>query len=432
VAGLEGIAYQLKSSSPVVFLHVGALKTGTTYLQQLLLSNRESLAGHGLLFPGRSWGDQVLAAHDVVGQNRERGVGERAAGSWPTLVGEMLGHDGRASVLSVEFLSFAGPRAVRRVMADLAAAEVHVVLTIRDTCVVLPGLWQTHCANGGTASWRGFAQSARLGTGTGPFTPLLGQGARLFRRALDVPRMVDSWAGVVPPERLHVVTVPPAGSPPEHLWERFASVLGVDPAAAPEAPKGHEPSLGYASADLMRRLNAELGRLPRERYNPTLKHHLAERVLAERAPTEARAGLDAATHAFATRWNRRTRAALEASGVHVVGDLEDLPTTESPQDLPSSIEPPPEADLIAAAEHAVAGMEELVRRRRRRLRKRRGEAPGRDGRAEGTAERRQRWDAETDPVRAAVRDLADVSRVAIALQDRLHQTRPQAARRAGR
>jgi hypothetical protein len=417
--------------SPVVFLHIGAMKTGTTYLQQLLLQNRESLAEQGLLFPGTTWADQVLAAHDVVGHHRERGVRERAAGSWPTLVEQMLAHEGRGSVLSVEFLSFAGPRAVRRVMADLAEAEVHVVLTLRDTCVVLPGLWQTHCANGGTASWRGFAQSARLGSGTGPFTPLLGQGARLFRRALDVPRMLDSWAGVVPPERLHVVTVPPPGSRHELLWERFASVLGVDPATAPVPPKGHNPSLGYASADLMRRLNTELGRLPRERYNPTLKHHLAEHVLAARALAERPAELDAATHAFATRWNRRTRTALE-SGVHLVGDLEDLPTSEATQDLTSSIDPPDDAELLAAAEHAVAGMEELVRRRRRRLRKRRGEAPAKEGRAESAADRRQRWDAETDPVRTAVRDLAEVSRVAIALQDRLDQTRPRAARRPGR
>jgi hypothetical protein len=404
----------------VVFLHVGAMRTGTTYLQQLLLQNRESLAEHGLLVPGRSWGDQ------------ERSVRQGAGGGWPTLVGEMLDHDGRASVLSVEFLSFAGPRAVRRVMADLSAAEVHVVLTVRDTCVVLPSLWQTHCANGGTASWRGFAQSARLGTGTGPLTPLLGQGARLFRRALDVPRMIDSWTDVVPPKRQHVVTVPPPGSPRELLWERFASVLGVDPAAAPEPAKAREPTLGYASADVMRRLNAELGRLPQERYNPTLRHHLAGQVLAERAPDEAQPGLDAATHAFATRWNRRTRTALEASALHLVGNLDDLQTAGPPQDLPSSIEPPPDTDLLAAAEDAVAGMEELVRRRRRRLRKRRGEASAKERRGESTVERRQRWDAETDPVRAAVRDLADVCRVAIALQDRLDQTRPRAARRPGR
>jgi hypothetical protein len=411
------------SPSPGVFLHIGAMKTGTTYLQQLLIQNRESLAETGLLFPGTTWRDQVDAAHDAVGHHRERGVKERAAGSWPSLVEQMLGHQGGASVLSVEFLSFAGPRAVRRVMADLTSAEVHVVLTVRDTCAVLPGLWQTHCANGGTASWRGFAQSARLGTGTGPLTPLLGQGARLFRRALDVPRVLDSWAGVVPAERLHVVTVPPPGSPHDLLWERFASVLGIDPAAAPEPAKEHNPSLGYASADLMRRLNAELGRLPRERYNPTLKHQLAEKVLAERAPGEERARLDAATHAFASRWNRRTRAALEAADVHLVGDLEDLPTTEAPQELPASIAPPADADILAAAEDAVLGMEALVRRRRRRLRKRRGEAPAQEGQAESRAERRQRWEAEADPVRAAVRDLAEVTRVAVALQDRLRQAR---------
>jgi hypothetical protein len=399
-----------------VFLHIGAMKTGTTYLQQVMIQNKDALAAHGHLFPGATWSDQVRAAHDVLGHHRERGVRSRAAGAWDAVTAEMLAWQGPAAVLSVEFLSFGGAKAARRVVEGLAGAEVHVVLTVRDTAEVLPGLWQTHCANGGTASWPGFARSARFGAGMGPLSQPLGQGARLFRRALDVPRMLDVWSSVVPPERLHVVTVPRPGAPRELLWERFAGVVGVDPAVATEPAAGHNPSLGYASADLMRRLNSELGRLPRHRYNPTLKHYLAEKVLAERRSLEQRARLDAATEELALRWNRRVRTALESSTAHLVGDLEDLPVT-APEVAAGPVEDPPAEDLLAAAETAAEGLERLVRRRSRRLGRGGGDLSGLDH--EPAAGGRARWEQAADPVSAAVGDLAQLARVAVSLQERL-------------
>lgn len=402
--------------TPVVFLHLGAMKTGTTYLQQVMIQNKDALASHGFLFPGETWADQVRAAHDLVGHHRERGVRRRAAGAWDAITTEMLAWEGAASVLSVEFLSFAGPRVARRAVESLAGAEVHLVLTVRDTAEVLPGLWQTHCANGGTASWPGFARSARLGAATGPLSRPLGQGARLFRRALDVPRMLRVWAPVVPAKRLHVVTVPRPGAPQELLWERFASVLGVDPSVATRPAAGHNPSLGYASADLMRRLNSELGRLPRHRYNPTLKHYLAEQVLAERRTLETRAELDAASEELAVRWNRRIRTALEASTAHVVGDLADLPVTE-PQDRAGPLVEPTPAELLDAAETAAEGLARLVRRRARRLGRRGEDVTDVDlSPAEG---RRTRWERAADPVPAAVHDLAQMTRTAVSLHQRI-------------
>ena len=37
-----------------VYLHIGAPKTGTTYLQEVLFTNRARLAEHGVLYPGES------------------------------------------------------------------------------------------------------------------------------------------------------------------------------------------------------------------------------------------------------------------------------------------------------------------------------------------------------------------------------------------
>lgn len=433
----------MASRPPLVFVHIGAMKTGTTFLQQLLVRNREALAEHGYLLPGRTWAEQARAAHDVLKLRRGRRLRPEFAGMWQRLAGEMLAHRDGASVFSVEFLSFAGPAAARRLVAALPGAQVHVVLTVRDTGVVLPGLWQTHSSNGGTASWPAFARSARAGAGRGPLALGLGQGARMFRNGLDVPRFLRTWGAVVAPERLHVVTVPPPGSPPRLAWERFASVLGVDPGACPEPPRHHNPSLGYASADLLRQVNARLGRLPRSDFDPTVKLYLARDVLSRRAGQEERPGLDGATAALAARWNRRVRAAVERSGARVVGDLDDLPwevaaTAAGPLRLPAT-----EQSLEAAAV-AVEALDKLVRKRSRKLRRRGVDVPvaadgpaatraGRrgaaaaagspylfpDGEAPDATAARERWLSRPDPLAAAVDDVTALARQAIELRRRL-------------
>ena len=43
---------------PRVYLHIGAMKTGTTLLQRLMVANLQSLADAGYLFPGDTWADQ--------------------------------------------------------------------------------------------------------------------------------------------------------------------------------------------------------------------------------------------------------------------------------------------------------------------------------------------------------------------------------------
>ena len=55
-----------------VLLHVGLPKSGTSYLQKLLSANRERLRGHGVLFPGADWSDQVVAVRDVRGLYDQR------------------------------------------------------------------------------------------------------------------------------------------------------------------------------------------------------------------------------------------------------------------------------------------------------------------------------------------------------------------------
>ena len=52
--------------SRVVYLHVGAPKTGTTYLQDRLLANRHSLAEHGVRSVGGVVGDALNPVTDAI------------------------------------------------------------------------------------------------------------------------------------------------------------------------------------------------------------------------------------------------------------------------------------------------------------------------------------------------------------------------------
>ena len=100
---------------PVVFLHIGAMKTGTTFLQNLMHKNKEHLAAAGYLLPGNRWVHQVRAVRDVLGGGlRYPAPAPDAAGEWAALVRQMLEHRGRASILSMEFLSLANPVRARR------------------------------------------------------------------------------------------------------------------------------------------------------------------------------------------------------------------------------------------------------------------------------------------------------------------------------
>ncbi|MGH3366431.1 MAG: hypothetical protein ACRDOY_04445 [Nocardioidaceae bacterium] len=403
------------------------MKTGTTYLQHLMGDNKGDLLRAGYLFPGDEWVEQSLATRDILGRGRKVSDPELATlteGMWDRLSREMLSHKGRASIFSMEFLSFAGrQQAARIVQRSLSSAVVHVVLTVRDAVGAIPAQWQTRCRNQGTLSWPEFVHQATLVGTLGRAAP--GEGAQVYRRAQDIPRMLDVWGRVVPAKRIHVVTCPPSSADSLLLWRRFAQAVGVDPAVASEPPDYANPSIGQASADLMRRINAMLGDLPALDHRKTLKRHLAT-ILGERAGLESRPRLDLATLQFAADWNRRVREAVVDSGAQLIGDLEELPTrvsTEAAAAAAATLSDPSEDELLAAAATAREGMSDLVRIRMK-LREKRG--GGEDDNVDvplDSATQATDRNGQQDAVSAAVTEVAALCRRAIDLRRQLDKLR---------
>ncbi len=297
-----------------VFLHVGSPKTGTTFLQNVLWSQRELAAEQGLLLPLERYFDHFLATLDVRDLAGRKEHPPRAVGIWKRLVDEAERWPGTVLVSHELFAAATEEQAARAVASFGPDTDVHVVLTARDLLRQIPAEWQEHVKHRSSRTMDSFVDGIRADH----------ESKTWFWRVQDFASVLERWGAALPADRVHVVTVPPSGSDPEILWRRFAELLGLDPEPFDTTSSRSNTSLGVEQAELLRRVNAELGdrvRLPGP-YPAVVKNVLAHRVLAARTGTPL--AMDLAGTEFAVRRSAEIAERLEGMGVDVVGDLAEL------------------------------------------------------------------------------------------------------------
>lgn len=308
-----------------ILLHVGSPKTGTTFLQQVLWSQRDQAREQGLLLPLTSFNDHYLATLDVRGLGDSPRAPRRARGIWDRFVAESLAWHGDVLISHELFAPATQAQATAAVEAFGPEAEVHVVLTARDLVRQIPAEWQEHVKHRSTDSYARFVRRLRR---ENPET--------WFWQVQDFADVLARWSATLPPERVHVVTVPPAGSGPEVLWGRFARLLGLDPAPFDLGGSRSNTSLGYEQAEVLRRVNLALGdRLPLPGPYPVdVKDVFAQTVLVRRPGTKIE--LPAEDVEFALDRSRRIADELTKAGYQVVGDLAELVPEGDREALPAA------------------------------------------------------------------------------------------------
>jgi len=149
--------------------------------------------------------------------------------------------------------------------------------------------------------------------------------ASWFWGVQEVPDILDRWGSTLPRERVHLVTVPPPGSPPDLLWHRFAQVLGLDPDEfVLEDDVRTNASLGVAEAAVVRRLNEQVnGVVPNHHYRAIVREALVHQNLS-RDRRSARLSVPPEVWAWAADLSRSWVSDLALRGYDVVGDLDDL------------------------------------------------------------------------------------------------------------
>ncbi|KAA9166361.1 hypothetical protein FPZ12_002015 [Amycolatopsis acidicola] len=324
-----------------VYLHVGLPKTGTTLIQELLWHNRSTLAGAGVLYPGYVHAAQFHAALDLQPERYRDWHEPAAAGAWDRLAEHIRSWPG-TSVVSCELLAPATSKQVRRVTEALAGLEVHVVCTARDLARQIPSVWQENVKTGQRGSLPELVHALRTGEPA--------ETSGLFWDYQDLTQILRTWGAGLPPERVHVVTVPQAGP---NVWPRFASVLGVRAAMQPPSRDGADNvSLGAVETEFLRRLNGVVD-VGWARYAAVVKDQVAQQVLAQRRDTR-RITLPAEEYPWLRKQAQQFIDEIREARYDVVGDLADLLPAE-PADAGGLPDPSPQ-ELLDAAIDTVAAL----------------------------------------------------------------------------
>ncbi|WP_240771163.1 hypothetical protein [Nocardioides sp. GY 10113] len=302
-----------------ILLHVGTPKTGTSYLQDVLFRNQRVLAGAGILYPADRFDAHFLAALDLM-QLPWGGLEREAVGAWDRLAGRVAESEQDTVIISHEILARAGRAHVERALTSLGrdrGAEVHVLVSARDLTRQIPAEWQENVKHRAELGYAEFLRQIAAPERAGRI-------ASWFWGVQELPDILGRWAGDLPPEQVHLVTVPPPGSDPGLLWQRFTEAFGL---AGLDLDLGNDrsnPSLGVPETALVRRINLSMNsQLPPPDYRPLVRELLAHQTLSQRRGSP-RLSLPASMRGVVHEREQAWIEELGRRGYHVVGDLADL------------------------------------------------------------------------------------------------------------
>jgi hypothetical protein len=183
---VPGIVDAMDDQTKRVYLHVGVHRSGTPYLQSMLLRHRAALREAGVLYPGVE-SRMFLAAVEVRGTHKGWGMRARdVRGSWDSVCRDARRFNG-TTIISHELLAAAAPRQVAAAMTMLRDLDVHILVSTADL--------------------------------TGVVT----------REA------VRRWAHAVPLGNVHLLEAPTGPAGHDALWRELAETVGFDPVPVPRA-----------------------------------------------------------------------------------------------------------------------------------------------------------------------------------------------------
>lgn len=140
-------------------IHVGQMKSGTTFIQNSLSSNREFLLQKGILYPGKLF-NQQHACYGICGKNIPWvSHGEKWSELGRELLNDIEQNDGDI-LISSEALSCMSVDGVDDFVEKVGGID-EVVITIRNFHRVILSAWQQSIKGGGVKSFGEFFNAMR-------------------------------------------------------------------------------------------------------------------------------------------------------------------------------------------------------------------------------------------------------------------------------
>jgi hypothetical protein len=329
-----------------VVLHVGAPKTGSTYLQGVLWNNRSALVSAGVEMLGAAQAQHYRAGKDIRSIPFDPAdPGVDWSGAWVRMTHRALASTSPTVVVSDEHLAALTSAQVEQAVTSLAPRDVHVVYVTRDLAGLLPSEWQEYVKHGSVLDYDEWVRRTFARPDQRP--------GRWFWSVHDAAAVARRWMCAVPAGRVHVIAMPGPEAPREELWNRFASVLGVDPRVVVDHDVPANPSLGPVAVEVLRRVNQVLpADLPPWHRTGLVRDVLANVVLNPLGD-RGRPGLPPGMAADVLARARAIRAELLELGCDIVGELPAVPASI---DASAGSRAPDPAAVADVAVEALAGL----------------------------------------------------------------------------
>ena len=324
------------------FLHIGTMKSGSTFLQLTCAENRSVLRQAGIRFFGMSTRTAVL---DL---KRASKLPEAHVGDWPKFAAKVRATPSDV-LISNELLFPIPAETIRQVVAALGSHELRVIVTLRDVTKLVSSHWQERAVDAARGGWTEYCKAVCS-------TSRNAKGSQGFWAAYDVVPVMARWLELLSADRFTVVVVPPSRSDPRLLWDRFLTAINV-PGNGTTLAAYSNPTMGAISTQLVEDVAAQLKGLPSFDRRRTLRKVLAKRILTQRSSSEPAFRLTPAQQAVLKARAIEMADGIRAAGVQVIGDLDDM----IPADEPAPGIQPDEITDSQLLEAAVFGLAEMCR-----------------------------------------------------------------------
>lgn len=321
-----------------LLLHIGVNKTGTSALQGAMALARPRLLDQGVCYPGRD-PNHLNVIKSMLQKRRgwENGGKVPPPTLWQSVASELRSAAVRRAMISAEYICGLKNPAARRVVDELGADRLRVVVTLRPLEQLLPSQWQQGVKGRWTEPYAQWMDAVCEGP------KQVTRSTERFWWRNDHAALLRRWTRLVGPDRVLAVVVDTSNR--NMIFETFDDLLGVTRGTIAADPGVRtNRSLSAEEAELLRMFNEGLpSDIDYAFHQHVVRRNGIERIVEGRRPGDLENPLRVPRH-VAERMREigaQHVTAIRDLGIPVVGSLDGLvPTTpldDGPVDAPRSV-----------------------------------------------------------------------------------------------
>lgn len=226
-------------------LHAGFHKTGTTALQNSLFDKQESLATSGINYPSLDQHSAAWGLNKAMWGWGDRGGKRFSDVEWGRFV-RRANAEKDTFLASSEFFCEANEANIRRIKAEITAAEKQIIFTMRPLASIFTSQYQQYLKYGLKLTYEEWLHEMLDNPGKSKYNPT-------FWKRNRQDEVLAKWAEVFGKENITLVIADEKN--PNLLYENFADAAGLPHGLLEPSETGRNRSLTTNESELLRQIN---------------------------------------------------------------------------------------------------------------------------------------------------------------------------------